>query len=191
MTLQTNAAPLQGTNPNALRAQIAEAQARVAGLQAEYDRLRTTVQQMSGGDARNALQVEQSRVSVDISRSMGELARLSELGKLEGIGGVGGAGTIQPPRKFIDRVDPGMIVGFSFLLLMAFVLPLSIGIARRMMRASAKPVGDDAVGSGSRLDRLEQAVDSIAIEVERISEGQRYVTKLLSESAKPRVEADR
>ena len=38
-----------------------------------------------------------------------------------------------------------------------------------------------------RLDRLEQAVDAIAIEVERISEGQRFVTKVLSE--RPRATA--
>jgi hypothetical protein len=33
----------------------------------------------------------------------------------------------------------------------------------------------------ARLDRLEQAVDSIAVEVERVGEGQRFATKLLSE----------
>jgi len=31
-------------------------------------------------------------------------------------------------------------------------------------------------------DRLERAVDAIALEVERISEGQRFVTRLLAES---------
>jgi hypothetical protein len=36
-----------------------------------------------------------------------------------------------------------------------------------------------------RLARVEQAVESIAIEVERISEGQRYVTKMLNERAQP------
>ncbi|HSA57565.1 MAG TPA: hypothetical protein VLE53_17765 [Gemmatimonadaceae bacterium] len=35
----------------------------------------------------------------------------------------------------------------------------------------------------ARLDRMEQAVDAIALEVERISEGQRFTTKLLSERA--------
>jgi uncharacterized protein (DUF849 family) len=35
--------------------------------------------------------------------------------------------------------------------------------------------------SDQRLARVEQAVESIAIEVERISEGQRFVTKLLSD----------
>jgi K+/H+ antiporter YhaU regulatory subunit KhtT len=33
-----------------------------------------------------------------------------------------------------------------------------------------------------RLERMEQAIDSIAIEMERVSEGQRFVTRLLSES---------
>ena len=34
-----------------------------------------------------------------------------------------------------------------------------------------------------RLARIEQAVEAIAIEVERISEGQRFTTKLLAERA--------
>ena len=38
----------------------------------------------------------------------------------------------------------------------------------------------------ARLDRLEQAVDAIALEVDRISETQRFTTKLLSEH--PRAE---
>lgn len=45
--------------------------------------------------------------------------------------------------------------------------------------------------SDDRMARLEMAVESIALEVERISEGQRYTTKLLSEAAQrsaPRLE---
>jgi hypothetical protein len=37
----------------------------------------------------------------------------------------------------------------------------------------------------ARLARIEQAVEAIALEVERISEGQRFTTKLLSEQARP------
>ena len=46
--------------------------------------------------------------------------------------------------------------------------------------------GDPAVSAAAdaRLSRLEQAVDAIAFEVERISEGQRFTTKLLSEQAR-------
>jgi hypothetical protein len=42
--------------------------------------------------------------------------------------------------------------------------------------------------SEERLARVEQAVESIAIEVERIGEGQRYVTTLLTESGQPALE---
>jgi hypothetical protein len=36
--------------------------------------------------------------------------------------------------------------------------------------------------SDQRLARVEQAVEAIAVEIERIGEGQRFVTKLLNES---------
>jgi hypothetical protein len=36
----------------------------------------------------------------------------------------------------------------------------------------------------ARLERMEQAIDAIAVEVERISEGQRFTTRLLSERLK-------
>ena len=38
---------------------------------------------------------------------------------------------------------------------------------------------------GDRIDRIEHAVESVAIEVERISEGQRFTTKLMSEMRQP------
>lgn len=44
------------------------------------------------------------------------------------------------------------------------------------MRA-ARPPGDDE----SRVDRLEHVVDSVAAEVERMAEGQRFVSRLLAE----------
>ena len=38
-----------------------------------------------------------------------------------------------------------------------------------------------------RLSRIEQAVEAMSVEVERISEGQRFTTRLLSERAAERV----
>ena len=46
---------------------------------------------------------------------------------------------------------------------------------RRIAEINSASVSDD------RLARLESAVESIAIEVERISEGQRFTTRLLTE----------
>ena len=38
---------------------------------------------------------------------------------------------------------------------------------------------------GARLERMEQAIDAIAVEVERIAEGQRFTSKLLASRADP------
>ena len=48
----------------------------------------------------------------------------------------------------------------------------------RLANATATPLAD------ARLARLEQAVDAIALEVERISEAQRFTAKLLGEQAR-------
>jgi hypothetical protein len=53
---------------------------------------------------------------------------------------------------------------------------------RERSRALDKSKNAGAV-SDERLARVEQAVESIAIEIERVSEGQRFVTKLLNEKA--------
>lgn len=42
-----------------------------------------------------------------------------------------------------------------------------------------------APGSDDRLARIEAAVEAMAIEVERISEGQRFTSKLLAERQQP------
>ncbi|MEW5916348.1 MAG: hypothetical protein AB1762_08080 [Gemmatimonadota bacterium] len=50
-----------------------------------------------------------------------------------------------------------------------------------------RSLGGVSGGLDQRLERIEQAVDAIAVEVERLSEGQRFATRLLSEGT-PRKE---
>jgi hypothetical protein len=45
--------------------------------------------------------------------------------------------------------------------------------------------------STERFDRLERGMEAIAIEVERISEGQRFVTKMMSESRAPAIASEK
>lgn len=51
-------------------------------------------------------------------------------------------------------------------------------------KAAAAP---DLSGFDSQIQALQQSVDSIALEVERISEGQRFTTKLLSDRSGERI----
>lgn len=57
-------------------------------------------------------------------------------------------------------------------------LPIARALARRIDRQTAAPALQPDVTA--RLERVEQALDTIAVEIERISEGQRFTTKLLS-----------
>jgi hypothetical protein len=57
----------------------------------------------------------------------------------------------------------------------ALIKPVFVAWARRLESKPAATLPDP------RLERMEQAIEAIAVEVERISEAQRFTTKLLSE----------
>jgi hypothetical protein len=61
--------------------------------------------------------------------------------------------------------------------------PMALAWSRRMLRRPSAPaVVSLPPETALRLERIENAVDSIALEVERVSEGQRFVTRLMNES---------
>jgi len=67
-----------------------------------------------------------------------------------------------------------------------FAIPAVVLLAKMSFRhkermASLQAGPDRQLDLEARLERIEQAVDTIAIEMERIGEGQRFVTKLLAE----------
>jgi hypothetical protein len=69
--------------------------------------------------------------------------------------------------------------GFSALGLAVVVV---FFLRRRWKRQRPAPRGEIGADASPRLERLEHGMDAIAVEIERISEGQRFVTRLLSES---------
>lgn len=85
----------------------------------------------------------------------------------------------------IAGLGSGQITALSIVFTVIVLGPLAIAAAIIMLRRSSKPPLPPAAftQTAERLERLEQSVDTIAIEIERISEGQRFVTKLLSEGS--------
>jgi hypothetical protein len=62
--------------------------------------------------------------------------------------------------------------------------PLAIATALiAIRRAARKPVEPIPTAVADRLERIEQAIEAVAVEVERIGEGQRFVTQLLGDRA--------
>ena len=74
----------------------------------------------------------------------------------------------------------------------AIFVPLIRVLARRVELQHAARTSLPDAEVAARLERIERAVESIAVEIERVSEGQRFTTKLLSErNAAPASERDR
>jgi phage shock protein A len=90
------------------------------------------------------------------------------------------ATTAPPPPPMFDsavaRERERMIGAGAFIVL----VPLVVALSRRIWhRGGPRPVVD--LENSPRLQRMEQAIESIALEVERIGEAQRFTTKLLAE----------
>lgn len=91
------------------------------------------------------------------------------------------------PGDFMALPEGVVVIVIGFWVMLAVIAvgwPIARAFARRMDRQALNapmPFAD----LEERLQRIEHIVESSAIEVERISEGQRYATKLLSERALP------
>jgi hypothetical protein len=68
-----------------------------------------------------------------------------------------------------------------FLATMAVAVPSAVRRAKRRWLSESPRAGTASVGA-ERLDRIEQAVDTIAVEIERVSENQRFMTRLMTET---------
>ncbi len=80
-------------------------------------------------------------------------------------------------------MGPEIIVPLSGMAMVVMIVvgrPLVNAIAKKHENESRRPTIPPEVAT--RLERMEQSIDAIAVEVERISEGQRFTTRLLSET---------
>lgn len=81
-------------------------------------------------------------------------------------------------------MNPDAVAAMSVFFTVFVLGPLAFGAMRLMWKRAGRPAASPAISGDAarRLERLEQGVDAIAIEIERVSEGQRFVTRLLSEA---------
>jgi hypothetical protein len=86
----------------------------------------------------------------------------------------GGGANAGPPEEML-------IIGTVFsgiaLVIVAFAY------ARRLWKGATKVVSQIPAAFEARLTRFEQSLDAVAIEIERVSEGQRFLTKVLAEES--------
>ena len=96
-------------------------------------------------------------------------------------------GAIVDPPRIIREGPPeeAYVVGTIFMVIV--LLPLSIALARRIWKRGSQVIATFPKEIAERLGRLEQAAEATALEVERIGEGQRFLTRLFTEGPQAHV----
>jgi len=87
------------------------------------------------------------------------------------------------PRPF-GQPTSGQVTAISIVGIIFVLMPLSIAFARIMLRRATRPPAPQIPKDvADRLERMEQGIDAAAVELERIGEGQRFVTQLMADRA--------
>ena len=172
-----------GTAPSAVyegfRAQRRELTNQLDDLESTRDDISSALLELPAASPQRAvLETRLGEINNRISVVDGMIA--SNSASLAQAAAVPGA-VVQAPR--IIRQGPpeeAYVVGTIFMVIV--LLPLSIALARRIWKRSVVTVTAFPRELADRLGRMEQAVEATSIEVERIGEGQRFLTRLLTES---------
>ena len=166
----------------------------VARMEAQRPVMEKQVRDAGSSPFGMAYQQGLAQLDVQLAGAKAELAAVQkELAKLE-TPPAQEFFTAQPPvfppeRGLLDKVDPNAVTAAFILLALGVIMPLSIGLARRLgRRPAAPPPGVAPELIVARLDRVDQALDAIAIEVERVAESQRFMAKMMAENAVKPVE---
>jgi hypothetical protein len=172
-----------GTGRPLTPAEIASIRARRSELSSQLtsatDRRNELAQQLEGAEGANRVGLEQ-RLAVLDKRIVQLESDIAETGR-----------QLTAPRYTTSTGQPSELLGMSqkqtaavSIVFTLFVLaPISLAMARLLWKRAIRsgPV-TDAVDITRRLIGLEQSIEAIAVEVERVSEGQRYVTKIINEA---------
>jgi len=175
--------PLTGREVAALRQRGSELSRQLNSVNNRRDQLAGQLEDAQGA---NKAGIEQRIAQLD-QRIMGIEADIAQNGRL--LASAAPSALAQstetgPPAPF--GLNPGQITGITIVGTIFVGFPIAIAMARNIWRRGGRQAAPQASPESSqRMDRLEQAVDAIAIEIERISEGQRFVTRLLTEGSAP------
>jgi hypothetical protein len=90
-------------------------------------------------------------------------------------------GAAVPETRDVRNGPPdGMLITGTVFVGIAVVI-VAIAYARRLWKGATQVVTQIPAAFEARFIRFEQALDAVAIEIERVSEGQRFLTKVLGE----------
>lgn len=159
--------------------QLVDLEGRETSLRSSLARTSTNAERAQIQESLRDVERNLAGLKADLAETRAKLGGLTvEIAPPVGVPGE----LVPPPFVFAeDRMfgytKDEFFGGVSFILL----LPLVLAAARLVWRRGGVAARPRNTESDERLARLEQAVESVAIEVERIGESQRFTARLLSE----------
>jgi len=183
-TIELPTRPLTARDVQALRQRGSELSRQLTSANNRRNELSNALEDAEGVNRQG---IEQRIAQLD-QRIMGIEADIAQNGRLLASAPPSSLPVSQESRSVdtpfglsTDQITGITIVGTIFVL-----FPLAIAMARNVWRRGSRQApAPVSIESTQRMERLEQAVDAIAIEIERISEGQRFVTRVLTEGSAP------
>ena len=162
------------------RQQRNELRDQLERLEDQRNELQTELRQSTGDVDKKGLEQRLANVDTRILDVEKQLAQAdADVARTAAI-----PGAVQEPRPIPRQGPPEEVFVLAGLFMFIVILPLSIAYARRIWRRGAAVVSAIPQEIYDRFSRLDQAIDSVAIEVERIGEGQRYLTRVYADQQK-------
>lgn len=172
------------TSPQATY-QAAKAQRRELGrqmdiLDSQRSELSSQLQEQPAPTGANLKGLETRITEVDSRISNLQKAISDADAQVAKAAGIPGAAIELPDPPRTGPPEEAFVLGGMFMIVV--FLPLSIAYARRIWKRGGQVVAALPKEIAERITRVEQVVESTAIEVERIGEGQRFMTRVLTEN---------
>ncbi|MEK7401208.1 MAG: hypothetical protein AABZ80_02475 [Gemmatimonadota bacterium] len=177
-------APVGGGSPSAkaiydaLRAQRRELVNQADDVQSQREEVASQLRQPNLSDADKA-GLQQRLVTLDLRLVALDLQKAEADAAVAKQSAIPGSIMPDPPRPRQGPPEEVFVLTGIFFFVVLF--PLTIAYARRIWRRGAPTALPQEIYD--RFTRLEQSLDTIAIEVERVGEGQRFLTRMQAQQS--------
>lgn len=166
----------------AARAQRSELRDQLENAEERRSDLAQELSQTSSGDAATRAGLE-ARIRDTDARILDLDKQLAAADQQVALAAAVPGATFEPPRPRVVQEGPPeefWVLGGMFIVFV--MMPIALAWSRRLWKRGAAPVSAEVPAElTDRLSRMEQAIDAVAVELERVGEGQRYVTRVFTE----------
>ena len=181
-TTTTVAIPQTTAEANSLRSRVSELKGQLDAATSRRDGLHRQLPNAYNGPDRAGIEGRLTQLDSRIFQIETDIA---DADRALSAAPAGVYQTTSQTGRVYNGPNPAQATAISIVGTIFVLFPLSIAFARLLWRRAVHPLKPvpPSPELTSRLERMEQGIEVIALEVERISEGQRFVTRLMSANA--------